>query len=86
MSVRERGALALRLTTAAVKLGAYLAEDTGALARWEATCRAEIDVVFRARNNITTGVSISVENLRAAVQLAERLTDMAEATDDGPRG
>lgn len=86
MSVRERGELALRLTTAAVKLGAYLAEDTGALATWEATFRDDIDVVLRARNNITIGVSISMENLRAAVQIGERLADVAETTDDDSGG
>lgn len=86
MSVRERGALALRLTTAAVKLGAYLAEDTGALARWEATFRDDIDEVLRARNNITVGASISMENLRSAVKLGERLADVAETVDDDPGG
>lgn len=48
--------------------------------------RDDIAEVLRARNSITVGASISVENLRSAVQLAERLADVAETVDDDPRG
>lgn len=81
-AIRERGDLALRLITATTKLRAYYAEDTGLLDRWGRRFIDEIDVTMRARNNIETGAPISLSNLRAAVQIAERIAGLAEEVDD----
>lgn len=59
------------------------AEVDDGLERWRVYFRDDLDVVFRARNNVRWGEFISDRNLAAAARIAERLVEVGEKTTTG---
>ena len=52
-------------------------EPAAVLSRWLETFAGELELVWRARNNVRWGEWISDGNVEAAMRMAERLLDLA---------
>ena len=57
-------------------------EPAPVLSRWLDTFASELELVWRARNNVRWGEWISDGNVEAAMRMAERLLDLARTAAD----